>query len=109
MPISSRFVINSSIVLLAIGFLTLLGIIGSTVWLGEKANTFFEHSSRSRALRVSAVEVRNALQIAESSQRGYLVDGNEIYLAPFDAAKAQALAHFEVLKESLPRSQQNTA
>lgn len=109
MPISSRFVISSSIILLAIGFLTLLGIIGATAWLGENANAYFEQISRSRGLRISAAEVRSALQIAESSQRGYLFDGNEIYLAPYDAAKAQVLAQFESLKERLPRSPQDMA
>jgi len=82
MPISSRFVVSSSIILLTIGFLTLLGIAASTAWLSEKSNFYFEESNRSRALRVSAVELRSALQSAESSQRGYLVNGNEVYLAP---------------------------
>jgi two-component sensor histidine kinase/CHASE3 domain sensor protein len=107
MPISSRFVISSTIILLAIAFLTLLGIVGSTAWLSEKSNSYFEESNRSRALRIAAVELRNALQGAESSQRGYLVSGNEIYLAPFDAAKAQALGQFDRLKGLLPPSPQN--
>lgn len=109
MPLSSRFVIGSSIILLAIGFLTLVGIVGSTAWLGEKANSYFEESNRSRSLRVSAVELRSALQSAESSQRGYLVSGNEIYLAPYDAAKAHALTQFELLKQLLPASQPRAA
>ena len=107
MPISSRFVISSGIILLAIGFLTLLGIVGSTAWLSEKSSSYFDESNRSRSLRAAAVELRSALQSAESSQRGYLVGGNEIYLAPYDAAKAQALAQFDRLKQLLPASSQN--
>ena len=107
MPISSRFVISSSIILLTIGFLTLLGIVGFTAWLSEKSNAYVEESNRSRALRVSAVELRNALQSAESSQRGYLVGGNEIYLAPYDAAKAEALTQLARLKEHVPLPAQN--
>ena len=53
MPISSRFVVSSSMILLAIGFLTLPGIVGSAAWLSEKSNSYFEGSARSRALRVS--------------------------------------------------------
>ena len=34
---------------------------------------------------------------AESSQRGYLVTGNEIYLAPYDTAKAQSLRQLDAL------------
>jgi two-component sensor histidine kinase len=107
MPISSRFVISSTIILLAIGFLTLLAIVSSTAWLSEKSQSYVEESNRSRALRTSAVELRSALQNAESSQRGYLVGGNEIYLAPYDAAKAMALSQFERLKQLLPQSSQN--
>jgi two-component sensor histidine kinase/CHASE3 domain sensor protein len=44
-----------------------------------------------------SVELRAALQSAESSQRGYLVGGNEIYLAPFDSAKRQAIIYLEQL------------
>jgi two-component sensor histidine kinase len=105
MPISSRFVVGSTIVLLSIGFLTLLGIIGATVWLGERAQHFFEESGRARVTRLSTVELRNALQTAESSQRGFLVGGNEIYLAPYDAAKTRVLTQFDRLKPSLNGSE----
>ncbi len=66
MPISSRFVIRSTIILLAIGFLTLLAIVSSTAWLSEKSQSYVEESNRSRALRTSAVELRSALQNASS-------------------------------------------
>jgi len=104
MPISSRFVVSSSIILLTIGFLSLLAIISATAWLGQTSATYIEESNRSRALRVSAVQLRSALQAAESSQRGFLVDGNEIYLAPYDTAKSEALAQFERLEQQLPLS-----
>ena len=106
MPVSSRFVINSTIVLLAVGFLALLGIVGMTIWLGEKAQSHFEDASRARDRRISAVELRSAMQSAESSQRGFLASGNEIYLAPFGSAKTQVQAQFARLKASLATSQQ---
>ena len=37
MPISTRFVVQTTIGLLAVGFLTLLFIVGMTIWLGERA------------------------------------------------------------------------
>lgn len=101
--------IGSSIVLLTIGFLTLLAIVGSTAWLSEKANFYFEESNSSRSLRISAVALRSALQSAESSQRGYLVGGNRIYLAPYDAAKTEALVQFERLRRLSPSSSQSAA
>jgi two-component sensor histidine kinase len=101
MPISSRFVVNSTIFLLAIGFMALIGIVGMTIWLGENAQRYADETNRSRDLRVSAVELRSAVQSAESSQRGFLVSGNEIYLAPYASAKAEALARLERLKTQL--------
>jgi two-component sensor histidine kinase/CHASE3 domain sensor protein len=75
---------------LVIGFLALFAIVGMTVWLGERANTLFQETALQREARTAAVELRDALRTAESSQRGYLLTGNEIYLAPYDTAKARA-------------------
>jgi two-component sensor histidine kinase/CHASE3 domain sensor protein len=107
MPISSRFVVNSTIFLLLVGFLALLAIVGMTIWLGENARRYVDHANRVRDVRISAVELRNALQSAESSQRGFLVGGNEIYLAPYGNAKTQARHLFERLKASLAPSSQS--
>jgi two-component sensor histidine kinase len=104
MPISTRFVVNSTILLLLVGFLALLAIVGMTIWLGENAQRYVDEASQVRDSRMSAVELRSALQNAESSQRGFLVGGNEIYLAPYGNAKTQAQAQFERLKASLVRS-----
>jgi two-component sensor histidine kinase/CHASE3 domain sensor protein len=101
MPISSRFVVNSTIVLLAVGFLALIGIVAMTVWLGENAQRYADETNSSRDIRVSAVELRSAVQNAEASQRGFLVGGNEIYLAPYASAKTQALTQLERLKAQL--------
>lgn len=45
--------------------------------------------------------MRSALQTAESSQRGLLVSGNEIYLAPYDRAKAIVLRQLQILDRGL--------
>jgi len=105
MPISSRFVIKSSIILLLVGFVALLAIVGTTIWLGENAQRYVDEASQTRETRIAAVELRSALQSAESSERGFLVGGNEIYLAPFANAKVQAQTQFEHLKASLASSQ----
>ena len=74
---------------LVIGFLALLAMVGMTVWLGERSNTLFQETALQRDTRIAAVELRDALRTAESSQRGYLLTGNEIYLAPYDTAKSR--------------------
>lgn len=75
---------------LVIGFLALFAIVGMTVWLGARSNTLLHDTAMQRDIRIAAVELRDALRTAESSQRGYLLTGNEIYLAPYDTGKARA-------------------
>jgi CHASE3 domain sensor protein len=72
MPISGRFVVQYTSFLLAIGFLALLGIVGMTIWLGEQARIYSNDAAQARDTRISAVELRSAIQSAESSQRGFL-------------------------------------
>lgn len=95
--------------LLALGFLTLLGIVSATAWLGEKSNAYFQDNNRSRSTRSAATDLRSALQSAESSQRGYLIDGNEIYLAPYDASKVEAKLQLDKLKQYSTSSPQDVA
>jgi CHASE3 domain sensor protein len=90
MPISSRFFVQSTTTLLLVGFLALLGIVGMTFWLGERAQVYFNEVIAARDARSAAVDLRNALQTAESSQRGFLYTGNEVYLASYGPAKTLA-------------------
>src|SRR5262245_2954127 len=87
MPVTTRFFVRSTSVFLIVGLLALLSILGMTFWLSERAQTYFDEALSARDLRVTAVELRSALQTAEASQRGFLFTGSEIYLAPYDAAK----------------------
>jgi two-component sensor histidine kinase len=75
---------------LTIGFLALIVIVGATIWLVERSNSLFEQSASQRAIRIVAVDLRDHLRTAESSQRGFLLTGNQIYLAPYDTAKTRA-------------------
>ena len=101
MPIAGRTLVISTSVLLAIGFLTLLVIVGASSWLGERAQTYVNEVIETRDTRSAAVELRSALQAAESSQRRFLVTSNEIYLAPYDNAKTTALAQLAKLQRAL--------
>jgi two-component sensor histidine kinase len=79
-----------TVALLAAGFAALLAIVAATFWLSGRAEQYARDMVEIRDIRVSAVELRNGLLTAESSQRGYLYSANEIYLAPYDSAKAMA-------------------
>lgn len=82
---------------LTIGFLALIVIVGTTIWLVARGNSLFEQSMVQRAIRMAAVELRDGLRTAESSERGFLLTGNQIYLAPYDTAKARALQQLDEL------------
>jgi signal transduction histidine kinase len=101
MSLTSRSFVQSTVALLFVGFLALLGIVGMTFWLGERAQVYFNEVIEARDTRAAAVDLRNAVQTAESSQRGFLFTGNEIYLAPFDTAKTLAQRQLEALNRML--------
>ena len=60
------------------------------MWLAERAQVYFDEVIEARDTRSAAVDLRNAVQTAESSQRGLLLTGNEIYLAPYDTGQDAA-------------------
>jgi signal transduction histidine kinase len=109
MSITSRFFVQSTTALLLVGFLALLGIVGMTFWLGERAQVYFSEVIEARDARASAAELRNAVQTAESSQRGFLFTGNEIYLAPYDTAKTLARRQLDALNQTLARGDANAS
>jgi len=92
-----------TVALLAAGLAALLAIVAATFWLSQRAQAYLDDVVTIRDVRVSAVELRNGLLTAESSQRGYLFSGNEIYLAPYDSAKALALRETRDLQAALAR------
>ncbi len=87
---TNRSIVPTTTVSLIVALAALLSIVAMTFWLSEQAQVYFTRVVAARDARSAAVELRNAIQAAESSQRGYLVSGNEIYLAPYDTAKTLA-------------------
>jgi two-component sensor histidine kinase len=79
-----------------------MAIVGMNFWLGERAQFYFDDAIGARDTRVAAVELRNALQTAEASQRGFMITGNEIYLAPYQTSKIQMQRHLSILQSLLP-------
>ena len=84
-----------------IGFVALASILATAFWLNAHAQTLFDDVVALRAVRTEAVDLRNALQTAESSQRGFLYTNNEVYLAPFYVAKTQATRQMKLLKTDI--------
>ena len=94
---------------LTIGFLALIVIVGATLWLVERGNSLFEQSRLQRSIRIIAVDMRDHLRTAESSQRGFLLTGNQIYLAPYDTAKTRARQELDDLSGMIATDAPNRA
>ena len=99
MPLAGRFVVQSVSALLVIALIALTGIVGMTIWLNERSRVHFEEVIVARDVRNAAVELRSAVQSAESSERGYLLTNNEIYLSPYSTAKTLALRQLDMLRQ----------
>jgi two-component sensor histidine kinase/CHASE3 domain sensor protein len=109
MPIAGRRALISTAILLAIGLFALVGIVGAALWLSGRAENYVIEVTETRDIRASAAELRSGLQAAESSQRGFLATGNEIYLAPYDTAKTLAQNNLAKLQQRLARYPERTA
>ena len=86
----NRGILLTSLALTGIAIASLFCIVVMSAWLGERAAGLQRETTTARLVRASASEMRNALQTAESSQRGYIATANQIYLAPYGVARALA-------------------
>lgn len=94
-----RSVKGQTISLLIVGCVALLLLVLLNLVFGNRAQAAFEVVNVSRETRSLAVSLRSTIQAAESSQRGYLLTGNEIYLAPFATASEEAARSMSQLRE----------
>ena len=97
MPISTQALVRGTTLLLVVGFLALIGIVGTTIWLVESNQGYFDDVIEAREARTAAVDLRTALQDAETGQRGYVITGEDAYLAPYEAALDIIWQRYETL------------
>lgn len=87
MPISNQLFVRSTIALLLVGLFALLGIVGTVIYLGERSRVYFDQVIEARDARTAASDLRNNLRASESSQRGFIITGNEAYLSTYNLAQ----------------------
>ncbi|CAH1659626.1 Histidine kinase [Hyphomicrobiales bacterium] len=78
----------ATVALLALGFIALASVVTANIWLVQRTQTFAKDATDLRRLRNAAIELRTLVQDAEIGQRGYLLTGEDDYLAPFNTATA---------------------
>ncbi|MGD9477788.1 sensor histidine kinase [Shinella sp. G-2] len=86
MPISNAAFVRSTIVLLVAGMLSLLGIVGTSLWLVNKVQTYFTGFIEVREARSTAADLLSTLKDAETGQRGFIITGENAFRTPYDNA-----------------------
>ncbi|WIY51738.1 CHASE3 domain-containing protein [Devosia sp. YIM 151766] len=110
MPITSQTFVRSTALLLLVGLLALLTIIGTTLWLVERTQVYFNEVIEARDVRTAAVDLRALLQDAEASQRGYIITLEPEYLDPYREALPQVgetLLNLEAVLAGHPEAAQS--
>ncbi len=82
MPISSTVFTRITALLIGVLFLALLAIVGTSIWLGERTQVYFDEVVEAREAESATVQLRFFLQRAETSQRGFLLTRDPAYLEP---------------------------
>jgi signal transduction histidine kinase len=95
MPISSISFVRVTILSILIGLAALLAIVGVNLWLVRQAAVFSATVALATGERAAVVDLRNTLDDAETGQRGYLLTGNQDYLAPYDDARQRVRVNRE--------------
>ena len=107
MPITSKTFVRSTALLLFVGLLALLSIVGTTLWLVERTQVYFNEVIEARTVRAVAVDLRALVQDAETSQRGYIITLESSYLQPYEESLPQIedkLLHLEEVLKAEPRA-----
>ncbi len=73
-------------IMFGLGIAVLLGMVATSLWLVQANNKYSQETADLRRLRASILDVLTTVQDAETGQRGYLLTGDERYLAPYQQA-----------------------
>jgi len=88
MPLTKALFGRVTLLLMAIGFLALLGLGTGLVWLLGETQKYADGVTSAQQVRLEARKVLSLIQDAETGQRGYLLTGEERYLIPYREAEA---------------------
>ena len=82
---------------LALGFLLLIAVIAAAVWFGAQRSTANAAVQKTLDVQVNLTRLFALVQDAETGQRGYLLTGEEAYLAPYETANQSINKEFDAL------------
>ncbi len=83
--------VRRTLVMLGLGIALLIGMVGASLWLVQKNDSYSHEIVDLRRTRAAILDLLTTIQDAETGQRGYLLTRREEYLAPYsDAAETLA-------------------
>ncbi len=83
--------VRRTLVMLGLGIALLIGMVGASLWLVQKNDSYSHEIADLRRTRAAILDLLTTIQDAETGQRGYLLTRREEYLAPYsDAAETLA-------------------
>lgn len=83
---SSASFLRFTLIMLALGVVVLVTIVGTSIWLSKANSTYSEETLALRRVRSGIVDLFRVVQDAETGQRGFMLTGDQRYLAPYDGA-----------------------
>jgi signal transduction histidine kinase len=89
MPISKNALVRSTVLFILLGLGALLAIVVAMLWLVAETDGSAKDLIKARTERSLLITLRGLSQDAETGQRGFLLTGNPLYLAPYEAARSR--------------------
>jgi signal transduction histidine kinase len=87
------------VLLLALGFVTLLAVGAASVWLVDRSIKYSEQVALTLERKGEILRALSLAQDAETGQRGFLLTNDERYLAPFKSAIENSDQRLQRLRE----------
>lgn len=101
MPISKSVFMRLTAALLVVGLVALVAIVGTSFWLVERTQVYFEEVVEAREGRAATVDLRNAMQEIDAGLRGYLLTAEERQLENFFGAREAIVPFYDRLADLL--------
>lgn len=98
---STAAFLRSSLLMLGLGILLLIGIVSYSLWLVQVNREYSDETASLRGVRSAIVGLLATSQDAETGQRGYLLSKDASYLEPYDKAVAQLPTRWKALQDNL--------
>ncbi len=101
MPSTKSTFARSSVLMLLIGAVILVGIVLSSLFQARMTQTYFDNVMQLRTARSASADMLILLHAAETGQRGYLLTQNKVFLEPYQQSLNELPVRMERLKSAL--------